>query len=105
MAEKTGTQPGRNGGTLNKGGGGRPKGSVSIVSALKKELAKGATASEVAKAIIEQAKSGNGVAIKAVLDRIDGPVKNEIDADMRVVVEFADFKAYANDEDNSSDSA
>lgn len=73
------TQPGRNGGTLKADAGpGRPKGSVSLLGELKKQLDEGETAQMLIKAMILQAARGNGAAMKLVWDRIEGPVPTEI---------------------------
>ena len=59
--------------------GGRPKGSVSITKHLRAalEAQDEKKAIMLAEAIILQAAKGNGVALKQVLDRIDGPVVEE----------------------------
>lgn len=80
MAE---TQPGRNGGTLNRGGAqpgaGRPPKELSITwhikQALERQDQEGAMA--LADALVEKAKEGNAAAIREVMDRVDGPVKQK----------------------------
>lgn len=59
--------------------GGRPKGTVSITKHLRAalEAQDEKKAIMLAEAIILQAAKGNGVALKQVLDRIDGPVVEE----------------------------
>lgn len=83
-------RPGKNGGSLNAGPGpGRPKGSVSITNELKKVLAEDGNAEKVARALVIHAVKGNAAAIKAVLDRVDGPVKLEIDANISKRVDLS----------------
>ena len=60
-----------------KGLGGRPLGSVSITTALKRLLAADGMDEKVARAWLMQAVSGKGSALKELLDRVDGPVKTE----------------------------
>jgi hypothetical protein len=61
-------------------GPGRPKGSVSITKHLREalEAQDEKQAKQLAQAIILQAAKGNGQAMKAILDRIDGPVVQRI---------------------------
>ena len=80
----------------NRSGNGRPRG-ASITAAILRELAKnpdedgiGAKAGEIGKVIV-QALEGmdteKGAALlKSVLDRVEGPVKQEIDATVRTDV-------------------
>jgi hypothetical protein len=77
-------QPGVSG---NPAGGGRPKGSVSITKHLREalEAQDEKQAKQLAQAIILQAAKGNGAAMKAVLDRIDGPVVQKIEAEIEDV--------------------
>lgn len=60
--------------TGNPGGPGRPQGSVSIVKYLKAalEAKNDAKAKKLAASLIKQFMEGNSVAVKQVLDRIDG---------------------------------
>jgi hypothetical protein len=62
----------------NPGGPGRPPGSVSLLTILKDELAKGAVAQELVLDTIRQAKEGSPAALKLVWDRIEGPVRTEL---------------------------
>jgi hypothetical protein len=79
------TMPGRNGGQLKRGGSpGRRKGSVSLVSALRRQLtqkdADGVAAIDrVAAALIEQAAAGNVAAIREIMSRLDGTVPGRLD--------------------------
>jgi len=59
--------------------GGRPAGTVSLLTELRRQLSLGATAEDVVRDTIEQARNGNGVALKLVWDRIEGPVKESLD--------------------------
>jgi hypothetical protein len=61
--------------------GGRPKGSVSITRLMREALEESGEkeAKRLAKAILRNAAKGNSTAIKEVLDRIDGPVKQQLD--------------------------
>jgi hypothetical protein len=73
------SRPGNNGGSLNAGPGpGRPKGSVSITSELKKVLAEDGNAEKVARAIVLHAAKGNGAAIKHILERVDGKLADVV---------------------------
>jgi hypothetical protein len=76
----TKTQPGRNGGTLKADAGpGRPKGSVSLVGALRQELtANPGKVKEIVAATIQAAIEGDTSARKLVFDRIDGLVEQGI---------------------------
>jgi len=80
--KETATRPGRHGGTLKADAGpGRPKGSVSVTHFIK-ELLKAndyEQAKKLAQATIINAAKGNGVALRQILDRIDGPVKEQVD--------------------------
>ena len=75
------TQPGRNGGTLKADAGpGRPKGSVSLVGALRKELIEHPEkVQEIVDATIQAAISGDTQARKLVFDRIDGPMMEKVE--------------------------
>jgi hypothetical protein len=83
-------RPGKNGGQLqtgnpgNKGGG---KGSITYW--INRELAKeeGREALAVAKAIIEQAKQGNGPLVRELLNRNDGPVTEHVAHDGKITFE------------------
>jgi hypothetical protein len=69
----------------NKGAGG--KGSITYW--INRELAKedGREALEVAKAIIEQAKQGNGPLVRELLNRNDGPVTEHVAHDGKITFE------------------
>lgn len=71
--------PGASGNPSGEGGG-RPKGSISLTARIKEALAANDDhkAKIFAEALILQACKGNGTAIKAILDRIDGPVTQTI---------------------------
>lgn len=77
--------PGRNGGTLKRGGSkGRPKGSVSVTTILKRLLDErtedGRTNAErVAAGLIEQAARGNVHAFRELMNRVEGPVQTKLD--------------------------
>ncbi len=59
---------------------GRPKGTVSIVGALRRHLRENPSAeADCAVALIELFKEGNAQAIKQIMDRIDGPVPTKIE--------------------------
>ena len=72
-------QPGQSGNPS-----GRPKGAISIMSHLRKALQESYEGKEegrarmVAEAIILQAAKGNGVALRQLLDRIDGTVTQKV---------------------------
>jgi len=86
---KTVTQPGRHGGTLKADAGpGRPKGSVSVTKFLKDLLEANECdqAKKLAQSLILNAAKGNGTAIKEVMSRIDGPIKQDIDLNSTVNV-------------------
>lgn len=60
--------------------GGRPKGSVSLVAQLKKRLEEHPEEVEsIINTAIEGAKAGDAKLLSIVLDRVDGPVKQEIE--------------------------
>ena len=65
-------------------GGGRPKGSLSLVTILKRELSKGkdSRAIKVVRKLIEQAEAGDVVAAKALLEHIDGKPLQRLLADV-----------------------
>lgn len=75
------TQPGRNGGTLKADAGpGRPAGSVSLVSALKRELRENPEKLQaIVDATIQAAIEGDTSARKLVFDRIDGPMTEKVE--------------------------
>lgn len=79
--------------------GGRPKGSVSITRHIREALERQdeEEARLLADAIIKQAKEGNSAALKTVMDRIDGPVKEETEhsGGITIKVEFGDDPAAA----------
>lgn len=66
---------------------GRPRGSVSLVSALKRELRRRPEhADEIARAMIEAAKGGDRAAlgfVRVLLDRLDGAVCQEVQVSER----------------------
>jgi hypothetical protein len=76
---------GRNGGLLRRGGSpGRPKGSVSVSTVLRRLLSENGpdgieNAERVASALIERAASGNVAAIRELMARIDGPIATKLD--------------------------
>jgi hypothetical protein len=81
MPEETGKkpEPQPHGGALKRDAGpGRPKGSVSITSELKKVLAEDGNAEKVARAIVLHAAKGNGAAIKHILERVDGKLADVV---------------------------
>jgi hypothetical protein len=63
--------------------GGRPKGS-SITAVIRKMLEKPGAMEEVAKAILAHTKEGNGAYAKILMDRIDGPLREELDVNLNV---------------------
>jgi hypothetical protein len=71
--------------------GGRPKGSVSVVKYIKQllEANEDEQAKKLAQALILQAAKGNGAALKQILDRVDGPVKQEMEVTGSMGVEIA----------------
>lgn len=79
-------QPGQSGNP-----GGRPKSEVSITAWLKKICADENEAEALARAIINQAKEGNSAAIKAVLDRVDGAVVQEVRAKVETASDLNDL--------------
>jgi len=59
---------------------GRPVGSVSIMAAVRRQLRQNPEQlEELAKSLVENAKQGNAVALRQILDRLDGPVPTVID--------------------------
>lgn len=78
------SRPGRNGGSLNAGPGpGRPPGSISLASILKKRLAENPHEAEgVVAALIKHAIEGNAQMMKMVLDRVDGALLNTLAVNM-----------------------
>jgi hypothetical protein len=80
--------PGNSGNTP----GGRPKGSVSITRLMREALEESGEkeAKRLAKAILRNAAKGNSTAIKEVLDRIDGPVKQMQEGNVTVRVVFGE---------------
>ena len=71
--------PGAGGGP--QPGSGRPPNEFSVTYWAKKllEANSGEEANAVAKSMIENAKSGNSSLLKELLDRVEGPVKQQID--------------------------
>ena len=67
---------------------GRPKGSLSMVALIRKELqannAKKAKA--IVRALLKEAEAGNISHIKELLDRIDGKVADKVEAEFGVVI-------------------
>ena len=65
----------------NPGGSGRPKGSVSVASYIKKLLAENneEQARKLAQNLIDRASEGNGTAIKEIMSRIDGPMPTAVE--------------------------
>jgi hypothetical protein len=63
--------------------GHRKKGSVSIVGLIKKVLEEneGVEAERLARSVIQNAIEGNPTALKQILDRVDGPVKEVLEVD------------------------
>ena len=61
--------------------GGRPKGSVSVTRYIKQllEANEDEQAKKLAQSLILNAAKGNGTAIKEVMSRVDGPIKQEIE--------------------------
>jgi hypothetical protein len=83
------TRQGKNGGTLLSGSSpGRPKGSVSLTTELRKLLAAdgGKDAKNLARALILHAAKGNGTAIKELWGRMEGPIKEELEHSGEVVI-------------------
>lgn len=80
----------------NPGGPGRPKGDLSIVAALRRtldqerpELKGKKIADAIAERLVRMALEGDFKAIKELIDRFDGPIKQEIAAAItRVEVEY-----------------
>jgi hypothetical protein len=79
-------------GNPGSGTGGRPKGSVSITRVMREVLEESGEkeAKKLAKAILRNAAKGNSTAIKEVLDRIDGPVKQMQEGSVTVRVVFGE---------------
>lgn len=85
---------------------GRPKGSVSIVTALKKRLAEEGQLDSVVDSVMEQARLGNAQVLKMLLDRVDGPVMEIIDQTTRVRVEWDDeVKPYAGTDSEATEAS
>lgn len=61
--------------------GGRPKGSVNITRHIREALERAdeKRSRELADRLIQLASEGNAAAIKQVMDRIDGPVKEQVE--------------------------
>lgn len=62
---------------------GRPKLELSITTAIRKKLEDPAELDALATAIIREAKNGNSAAINAIMNRIDGPVPTEVNANFK----------------------
>lgn len=94
MDPKTPTRPGRNGGTLKSGGGGRKKGGFNLEKLLRTLMEEndGELGRSYAKAQIILAMKGNGVAIKEINGRLAGPIteKHETQGTIRVIYEGSD---------------
>lgn len=73
--------PQPHGGSLQRGGPGRPKGSISLTRLLEDKLKEGDTAKDVIKWTLDQAKLGNAAALKILWDRIDGPIITKVELD------------------------
>ncbi len=85
------TRPGKNGGTLLSGGGGRPKGSLSIIGGIKKKLEEHPEMYEaLIMGVLAQAADGNAQALRQIMDRLDGPIKEQIDTNQTVRVVFGE---------------
>jgi hypothetical protein len=84
-------RPGKNGGKLqsgnpgNRGGGG--KGSISYWINVELSAEEGKEARAVAKALIREAKAGNGALAKELLNRNDGPVTEHVAHDGKITFE------------------
>lgn len=62
------------------GQSGKPVGAVSIMTAVRRQLKeKPELLEELAASVIANAKVGNAVALRQILDRLDGPVPTVID--------------------------
>jgi hypothetical protein len=80
---------------------GNPAGQISLKAHILKLLAEQVDTSKgkrtqaelFAQALIANGIKGNGVAIKQILDRIDGPVKEEVEASgtQRIIVEYGKY--------------
>lgn len=84
---------------------GRPKGTVSVTKYIRQFLEENGDemATKLAKAIVLQAAKGNAGAIKAVLDRIDGPVKEETNLNATILVKYDSPRQVDTDEDHDGD--
>jgi hypothetical protein len=77
--------------TGGKNGGGRPLGSVSIINGIKKKLAEDpALYEQFISAVLAQAADGNAQALRQIMDRLDGPIKEQIDTNQTVRVVFGE---------------
>ena len=94
MDPKKQTRPGRNGGTLVVGGGGRKKGGFNLEKLLRTLMEEndGELGRSYAKAQIILAMKGNGVAIKEINGRLDGPITEKVETAgvIRVIYEGTD---------------
>ena len=90
------SQPGRNGGTLKRGGNPKKKGAVNLTTRLEKVLreqvvidketgAKQTRAEILIRAMIVQAAKGNGAAMKIIFDRVDGPLTQKVVVDVKEI--------------------
>lgn len=88
-------------------GRGRPKGSVSIVTHIRRLLSEKneLEAKKLGKAMIRLAKKGNQAAIKTVVDRIDGPLPDQVEFKGNVIVEVVSYAVKKNKKDNGEDSS
>lgn len=74
---------------------GKPKGAVSLVRLIREALRENdeAAAKAIVKAAIDQAKEGNDKHLRMLLDRIDGPVVNKIEASVEQAFKAIDKEA------------
>jgi hypothetical protein len=91
-SEEKPMRPGGRGGLLKTGGSpGRPPGSLSIIGGIKKKLEEHPEMYEaLIMGVLAQAAEGNAQALRQIMDRLDGPIKEQIDTNQTVRVVFGE---------------
>lgn len=71
---------------------GRPKGSLSLIGLIREELERNDKegAKKLAQEIVKQAAQGNATALKQIMDRLDGPIVEQLETELRITVKHED---------------